>query len=172
MAIERVPQPLEYAPRPPKRSNMGLVFLLPVLTLAIPLLLLNRTTDCSLSRKTVCQGNLRGVFSGLYAYCDRNEGAIPENWLNAILSENEITPKMLICPEAGSGKNSYYYVPIQKLYDSPGHIVMYEDPSNHAGSGGHVVYSNFDIQWIPAPQYSSVIDSISFPEGTSWHPHR
>ncbi len=53
----------------------------------------------------------------------------------------------------------------------PTQIVLYEDPLNHNGEGGHVVRLDGSVVFLNGPQFTAAIESLTLPDGTPWQPH-
>lgn len=164
-APEERPIELGYAPVRARSSRVGLfekVVLAAIMLVCIILFLPSRTTNCSLSPKTTCSRNLRSIGQGLYAYSSNHgSGAdLSAGWEKRLIKSDEITAKMLICPMAGTGKASYYFLPAHPGGAEETRIVGYEDPSNHNGEGGNILYLDGHVEWVPAPRYRAIHTSL------------
>ncbi|MBN2562994.1 MAG: DUF4190 domain-containing protein [Phycisphaerae bacterium] len=149
--------------------------------LIIPLMLaallpsLSRARE--LSKRTVCQANMRGIGQALYIYANNDpDGMFPEegaNWQARLVSAALVTPTQFSCPsDTRASISSYYYVPGYGMKSDPAQIILYEDPSIHGGEGGNVLYQDGHVAFEKSPTFDELIDSITLPDGRLWAPHK
>jgi hypothetical protein len=86
--------------------------------------------------------------------------------LQVLVTDGLITAEQLTCPSAATGATSYHYVPGYGLNSDLDQIILYEDPLNHQGEGGHVVRIEGTVEFIASPEYEDVIADIALPDGT------
>jgi hypothetical protein len=125
--------------------------------------------------RQVCAANMQQIGHALYAYAQQ-DGMFPEkdaDWTARLLNAGYIKQEQLLCPSqmAMSG-TSYFYVPGYGIHSKPTQIILYEYPDAHGGEGGHVLYQDAHVTWLPSPQFEEAIDSITLPDGTPYTPHK
>lgn len=141
-------------------SGMGAV------TLCSSVLSWTTTTHCRVSPRTACAQNMRAVGIGLYLCAqDEADGAFPDDIFKPV-TENQITYQTLFCPNDKSGNVSYRYIPGYGVNSNPNQIIMYEDPSNHGGEGGNVLYQDGHVSFVKSPKLEQLIDAITLPDGS------
>lgn len=154
-----------YIPPAPKKTSWAplLIVLLVVGVLVIGLLVsillpsLSRARE--LSKRTVCAANLRGIGQAMYIYAQSEpDGAFPDD-IQKVLSSGFTTPKQFVCPSSLGGIQSYYYVPGQTTNSAPNGVLLFEDPANHNGEGGNVLYQDGHVQFIKGQQFQSIVDT-------------
>lgn len=126
-----------------------------------------------LSPKTWCSANLRGLGQTLYVYAEDN-GKFPDqsvDWQKVLIDSNIAAPQSFVCPCAPKGQTCYYYVPGRQVASDPNQVVVYEDPENHGGEGGNVLFVDSHVEFIKAPKYQALINSLKLPDGRPWAPH-
>ncbi|HPF38493.1 MAG TPA: hypothetical protein P5081_14395 [Phycisphaerae bacterium] len=117
------------------------------------------SSNCCLPLKTVCAGNLRGIGQAMYIYAmDEPDGMFPDD-LQKVVDANNASHKQFICPEAPAGRRCYFYAPGASLKSDPDVVLMYEDPRNHNGEGGNVLFQDGHVVFIKFPEYQEIVDS-------------
>ena len=106
----------------------------------------------------------------MYHYAmDEDHDAFPDE-LSKLIETSQITPRILRCPSATLFAKSYYYVPGYGVKSDPNQIIMYENPRNHGGKGGNVLYQDDHVMFIKSPQFEQLINAIKLPDGSPYTP--
>ncbi|MCA9254362.1 MAG: hypothetical protein KDA33_01935 [Phycisphaerales bacterium] len=117
------------------------------------------SSNCCPHPRTACAGNLRGIGQAMYMYAmDEPDGMFPDDLQKAV-DANYTLPKQLICPEAPAGWTCYYYAPGASMKSDPDVVLMYEDPRNHDGKGGNVLFQDGHVVFVKFPEYQAILDS-------------
>jgi hypothetical protein len=114
--------------------------------------------------KSECEENLSAIMSALQIHA-QDTGMFAAD-LQVLVTDGLITAEQLTCPSAATGATSYHYVPGYGLNSDLDQIILYEDPLNHQGEGGHVVRIEGTVEFIASPEYEDVIADIALPDGT------
>jgi prepilin-type processing-associated H-X9-DG protein len=93
------------------------------------------------------------------------------DWQQALMDWNNVDPQLFVCPCAPKGQTCYYYVPGHQTALASNQVLVYEDPANHGGQGGNVLFVDSHVEFINAPKYQALINSLKLPDGTPWAPH-
>ena len=136
-------------------------------------------TEAEAENRRLCAYNLYLAGDQLYIAAQDPPNRFPESiadlvrWQHGGPVEESKWPCYLHCPSDRSNRPcSYYYVPGYGYSSPPSQIIMYDDPANHGGAGGCVLYADSDFAWLPAPQFEAAINSIKLPDGTPYAPHK
>jgi len=113
--------------------------------------------------KAECEENLNAIMDALQIEA-QDTGLFAAD-LQALVTDGLITADRLSCPNAATGVTSYHYVPGYGLNSDLDQIILYEDPLNHYGEGGHVVRIEGIVEFIASPEYEDVISEITLPDG-------
>ena len=127
--------------------------------------------------RRVCAHNLYFAWDQLYCLVDAPDRLFPDSLASFARAcfcspETGNRPKYLHCPSDRQKRGcSYYYVPGYGTDVPPSQILMYDDPANHGGAGGCILYGD-GARWVPSPKFEAEINSIKLPDGTPWAPHK
>jgi hypothetical protein len=128
-----------------------------------------------LSKRTVCAANMRGIGQALYIYAQDDPQTFPElgaDWQARLIDAGYTTQRQFWCPsDLRTAGSSYYYVPGYGTSSDPEQIILYEDPAIHGGEGGHIMFQDSRVAFVPSPEYEQMINAITLPDGTPWTPH-
>lgn len=156
---------LAYAKGPTKsrRGRRAVV----VLAVTVPGLLIGfvalneaMTRRCGpVTPEAACRANLRGIGMALYVYAvDEPDHMFPDD-VQRVIDAMSATPRQFICPSAAAGRQHYYYVPGLSAESDPSAVVMYEDPRNHRGEGGNVLFVDSHVEYVRFPNYQAIVDA-------------
>ncbi len=137
------------------------LIVIPVLMIAIMLPALSRARE--LSKRLVCQSNLRGIGTTMLIYQDEfpGQGVAP---LTLFVQSGDIAPQQLICPSSGLTTSNYVVLPLPPNAD--GTVVWaYEPASNHGGEGGNVVFADGHASFFRNEEYDRLIAEALAREG-------
>ncbi|HPF38492.1 MAG TPA: hypothetical protein P5081_14390 [Phycisphaerae bacterium] len=116
---------------------------------------------CQDSPGTRCAVQLREIGQAMYIYAmDDPDEMFPDN-LRRVVDAGDAAPTEFTCPAAPGDHPSYFYVPGASMNSAPSIVLMYEDPRNHDGKGGHVLFQDGHILFIEFPEYQEILDSNS-----------
>ena len=106
-------------------------------------------------------------------YANDNNGMFPDasaDWQACLNSTG--FPIDFECPSftAPLG-SSFFYVPGYGEDSDPRQIVAYENPANHPGEGGHILYRDGSVRWVPWAQFTKEINGIKLPDGKPFDPY-
>ena len=80
--------------------------------------------------------------------------------------------RQTICPSTTDRGCSYHYVPGYGTTSDPTQIIAYDDPANHQGQGGNILYVDGHVAWVPSPKFEADIAAIKLPNGKPWKPYK
>lgn len=128
------------------------------LAFAVAVVILLPTQDPERRSPSPCLMNLRGLGQAIYIYAqDAPDMAFPDDF-QKVFDAKLALPKQLICPNAARGHACYYYIPGCSAESDPTTVVMFEDPRNHAGEGGHVLDQSGFVSWVKFPEYQAILE--------------
>jgi hypothetical protein len=166
-------RPAEYGGRRAAITGIccgGASFLI-VLPLTITVLLPSLSRARELAKRAVCAANLRGIGQGCLIYANDNYGWFPPD-LQELIDAGHITPGELQCPSEANPStlvSDFIYVPgLQRTVPSDW-ILAYEDPVNHHGEGGHVLYVGFSVEFLEEPAFSAELERVRWEIEESEH---
>jgi len=111
-----------------------------------------------LSKRTVCAANMRGIAQAMYIYAQSEPNfAFPDD-INKVVTAGNATPRQFQCPSAPPGRQCYYYVPGQTTNSAPNGVLLFEDPNNHLGEGGNVLYQDGHVMFVKGAQFQAIVD--------------
>jgi Domain of unknown function (DUF4190) len=109
-----------------------------------------------LSKRVVCEHNMKGVAVVLLVYASNNNGALPDDVTEA-LKASGLSPKALQCP---SGQQSNYrYIPGWSRKDRADEPILYEPLTNHGDEGGIIVYLDGHAEFVDKDRWIRLIGS-------------
>lgn len=152
-------EPRRYAGR--SRAKLGIVLSLVGLTIvpAFQYWILWRIEAAK--RDMQCMVNLNSLGNAIYVYSsDDPDAALPSDPQQLIASGLAVAMQFQ-CPHAPAGRQSYYYVPGRTIDSAIDDVLMFEDPRNHGGDGGHVLYVDGHVAFVRMPEYQSIVDQFA-----------
>ena len=87
--------------------------------------------------------------------CDR---VLEHDDINKVVAAGFTTPMQFQCPSAPPGQQCYYYVAGLTTESNPSAVIMFEDPNNHQGEGGNVLYQDGHVMFMKGPAYQAIVD--------------
>ncbi len=137
------------------------MIIVPVLLISILLPSLSRARE--LAKRAVCAANMRGIGQSLMIYANNNAGEFPPN-TQLLIDVGLCTPKVFQCPSEGidpeAGSDFQYIAGLNPR--SPGDwIVLCEDPANHNGEGGNLLYVDMHVEFIKEPAYNTELERVN-----------
>lgn len=101
---------------------------------------------------------MRGIAQALYIYAqDEPNFEFPDD-INKIILANNAMPEQFQCPQAPKGVQCYFYVVGLTTESDPGAVLMFENPINHQGDGGNVLYVDGHVAFVRNPAYQAMVD--------------
>ena len=137
-----------------------IAFILLILpTLATTSVLLPSLTRArEMARRAACASNLRQVGIVLVAYAEANNDALPPD-LDTLIKQSSMPSNIFICPAAVEAQEPYIYVPVGTMNDlDPQTPWVIENPENHGGKGGNVLYGDTHTEWVPQARLTPMLD--------------
>lgn len=135
--------------------------IVPVLLISIFLPSLSRARE--LAKRAVCSANMRGIGQSLMIYSRNNAGEFPPN-TQLLIDAGLCLPKAFQCPSEGNlleAVSDYDYV-VGLNPRSPGDwMVLTEDPANHNGEGGNLLYIDMHVEFIKEPAYNTELERVN-----------
>jgi prepilin-type processing-associated H-X9-DG protein len=95
-----------------------------------------------LSRRLVCGSNIKGFATAMMIY---GGSILPSQRMEALIQAGQLQRSQTVCPATGraySFNSAILTTPVSRVDSPPTTIVAYEDPANHGGTGGTVVYGD------------------------------
>lgn len=108
-----------------------------------------------LSKRVVCQTNMRGAHAAILLYADDYD-VFPPN-LDILVKNYPISPNSLICPSAAGPAPHIEYVTGLTPDCTKKQIILYEDLTNHLGEGGNVVYCDGTTVFVAAAKWTETL---------------
>lgn len=93
------------------------------------------------------------------------------DWQKTLDDAGTTVPKQFVCPLAAAGQTSYFYVPGYGIESDPRQVIAYEYPLHRGDNGGHALFQDGHVEFISAPKYQALINSLKLPDGRPWAPH-
>ena len=134
-------------------------FVVAPMMIAILLPSLSRARE--LSKRLVCQSNMKGIALTIEMYqMDFPDQGIPS--LDFLVAEEYLTPERTLCPSADISESNYVILPAEHWGPDAGDraVVMYEPKSNHADEGGNVVYADGHAEFLRGEDYDEMLRSL------------
>ncbi|MCP3905875.1 MAG: hypothetical protein GY715_19805 [Planctomycetes bacterium] len=174
-------------PRAPRSPIGRLTGAIGLLMLIVPAALLtidagrvgHRWTEARTNaNRLMAQTRLKSVYQAAAIFARKTESPLPgaaEQLLSRLLEAQYINRELLEdWPAPTPGDPLFFYVPgyaegLDALTRSD-RIALYENPVNHAGHGGSVVYADARTEWLNAADLERAIAGITLPDGTPWTP--
>jgi len=107
-----------------------------------------------MSRRTVSAANLHEIGTAAIRWSEEHNHQFPDN-LNQLVEIEAIQPQTLVSPSDPDGKNSYIYIPGQKLTAAIDNILVYEDPAINDYEGTNVLYLDTHVEWKTFEDFQS-----------------
>ena len=121
---------------------------------SIPILLPSLARAREISKRAVCNANLKAIGTAMAMYANENMEAFPPN-LDTLVADGSISQGMLTCPSADSA--NYVYVPGRTTNDPPDTVLMYEPLSNHHDEGANVLFVDLHVEFIKTPELDEIL---------------
>ncbi|MCB9852042.1 MAG: hypothetical protein H6819_03015 [Phycisphaerales bacterium] len=112
-----------------------------------------------LSPEAECAANLRGIGQAMYIYAMNEPDRMFPDDVQKLIDANTAIPKQFICRSAPTGHQCYLYVPGASEMSPPRTVLMFEDPRNHGGKGGNVLYQDGRVVFEKAPALQSIVNA-------------
>jgi prepilin-type processing-associated H-X9-DG protein len=135
--------------------------MIPFIALLISLLLPSLSSARELSKRMVCQANMRGIYTTMKIYTDDDPGE-GQATLDDLVTTGYITSRQLICPSSGLNTSNYIIVsyPSDPSSLDCDAVIMYEPKSNHGGEGGNVVFVDGHASFVGGAEYDRLIRKL------------
>jgi len=131
-------------------SELLLVFVI-VLVCGALLLPLIRYSQVRMDR-IACANNLREVGLALYIYAREHDSRFPDTLKELYGSQYLADAGLMDCPATravGTPEDpDYIYTPGLTVRDASMVALVRDEPGNHGGKGGNVLYVNGEVAWI------------------------
>jgi hypothetical protein len=123
-----------------------------------------------------CASNLRQIGQGIQLYANDHSGMTPARFED-LITATDLNPEVFVCPSskdrpadprkplaeqfAVPGHCSYrYLVPNMRLADISNDTPMaVEDPADHNGDGGYVLFGDGHVDWLPLPDFRQLMST-------------
>ena len=115
-----------------------------------------------LAKRAVCSANLRGIGQGCHIYTNDYDEWFPPD-LQTLINAGHLTPRELQCPSEPNPSEAvfdYIYVPGLNARAPVDWIIAYEDPANHGGEGGNVLYIDSHVEFLKEPEFSAELERV------------
>ena len=165
VALVRVnKRPVEYGGKGMAIAGIccGAASFLLVLPLALSITLPSLSRARELAKRAVCSANLRGIGQSCQIYAGNNAGWFPPD-LQRLIDVGHLTPGELQCPSEANPSTlvfDYVYVPGLQGTVPSDWILAYEDPANHNGEGGNVLYVDGHVEFLKEPEFSAELERV------------
>lgn len=158
-------RPLEYGGKGMAITGIctGSVSMIIVPALLISILLPSLSRARELAKRAVCHANMRGIGQSLMIYANRNGGEFPPN-TQLLIDAGICTPKMFQCPSQGidpEAGSDFQYIGGLNPRSRADWIVLYEDPANHNGEGGNLLYVDMHVEFIKEPAFNTELERVN-----------
>ena len=133
-----------------------------IVPLMIAILLPSLSRARELAKRAVCSANLRGIGQSCHIYANDNDEWFPPD-LQTLIDAGHLTPGELQCPSEPNPSQAvfdYVYVPGLDTRAPVDWIIVYEDPANHGGEGGNVLYIDSHVEFLKEPEFSAELERI------------
>ena len=162
------PRPLEYASRHPVRWRHPvavclIAFALSAVVGAGAVLLPSLNQPRVNTNRLKCASHLRQIGQGVQMFANENRGLFPDD-LTTLFVTQDLTSEVFVCPHANvppSGQVSYTYTGKgMSIWTPPNAVLAYEPLANH-GDGMHVLFADFHVEWLGAPQARKLLAELA-----------
>ena len=127
-----------------------------MLLLSIMLSSLARARE--LAKRTVCANNLKNIGTALVIYANMYNDKLPPN-LDILIDEADMSGMSFMCPSATEDYEHYIYIPFKTVnYFDPQTPWVIENPENHGGEGGFVLFGDAHVKWVQGPELEQMLE--------------
>ncbi|HUU84686.1 MAG TPA: DUF4190 domain-containing protein [Phycisphaerae bacterium] len=165
VALVRVnKRPVEYGGKGMAIAGIccGAASFLLVLPLALSITLPSLSRARELAKRAVCAAQLQAIGQSCQIYAGNNAGWFPPD-LQRLIDMGHVTPAALQCPSESNPSElvfDYVYVPGLQATVPVDWILAYEDPANHNGEGGNVLYVDTHIEFLKTAKLREELERI------------
>ena len=115
-----------------------------------------------LVRRAACSTNLQAISQACHIYGNDYDEWFPPS-LQTLIDMGHVTPAALQCPSESNPSGlvfDYVYVPGLQGTVPSDWILAYEDPANHNGEGGNVLYVDGHVEFLKEPEFSAELERV------------
>jgi prepilin-type processing-associated H-X9-DG protein len=157
-------RPAEYGGRGMAIAGIccGAAALVVVIPLYLAILLPSLSRARELAKRAVCAANLRGIGQSCHIYANDYDEWFPPD-LQTLINAGHLTPGELQCPSEANPSTlvlDYVYVPGLQATAPVDWILAHEDPANHNGEGGNVLYVDSHVEFLKEPEFSAELERV------------
>ncbi len=119
------------------------------------------------ARGDACKNNLKTLMLAVRMWASDHDGEFAEK-LSDLYPDYVDSVKLFTCPSARGAKitkkeeidskTSYIYVTGLTEAGPADAVVLYENPSNHDGEGGHVAFADGHVEWLRAEKMKETVE--------------
>ncbi|MBN1492249.1 MAG: DUF4190 domain-containing protein [Phycisphaerae bacterium] len=107
-----------------------------------------------LSKRAVCNANLKGIGMAMAMYANENMEAFPPD-LDTLVAGGSISQGMLTCPSADAA--NYVYIRGLTTAAPPGTPLIYEPIENHHNDGANILFTDLHVEFIKPPKLDEIL---------------
>jgi len=125
------------------------------------------------AKRAACAKNLKQLITAIRTWSPDYDGKYPESLSE--LYPNYTTLYVFSCPSASGpkvaskgdidSKTTYIYRTGLTEASPSDTVVIYENPSNHGGEGGHIAFADGHVKWFSAEELKKIVDKDGEREG-------
>jgi hypothetical protein len=118
-----------------------------------------------LAKRGVCASQLQAIGASCQVYAANNAGWAPPD-LDTLIAGGMLSPAYLQCPSdpnVNPAVIDYIYIPPVPGFAASAQadwIIAYEDPANHQGEGGNVLYADMHVEFLKTESLKKELDRI------------
>ncbi len=138
------------------------------LAMGIATLLPSLAKARELSKRSVCAANLKGIGAAIHTYASTNESRFPPDF-KTLVAAQFLVPKQFRCPGSSAGPPAddpteeelgacYIYIAGQNADSNPENVLVYEKNVNHKCEGGHVLFVDGHVEFLPVDQVKERVE--------------
>lgn len=121
-----------------------------------------------LSKRSVCAANLKEIGAAIHTYASTNESRFPPDF-KTLVAAQFLVPKQFRCPGSSAGPPAddpteeelgacYIYIAGQNADSNPENVLVYEKNVNHKCEGGHVLFVDGHVEFLPVDQVKERVE--------------